>query len=65
MANAENKLLVVMRTNPKTKASLLRQIDYERFREIHSYVETFTYLKEHDEHFWSKLVYELPRKRMT
>jgi hypothetical protein len=65
VAQAENKLLVVMRTDPKTKESLLTSSDFEQFQEIHRYVKTFTYLKEFDPSFWSKLIFELPRKHMN
>ena len=65
MANAENKLLVVMRTHPDTSEPLLKSTDLEKLEDIHRYIKCFTYLRESDSKFWSKLIYELPRKSMT
>ena len=60
-AYRKNKLIVIMVT-PSSEGGAL---DFDEANAvIKSYVKTFTYLKQEDPDFWSKLAYHLPHKAM-
>ncbi len=58
-----NVLEPILHCVPENGKPLVTTADLADVPDLDLYVKTFTYLKENDPDFWTKLIYKLPHKR--
>ena len=59
-AYRQKKVIVLM-----MKSNENSMLNFDKNEKINSYIKTYTYLKQEDEHLWKKLAYQLPHKQMA